>query len=60
VSHGYGQGKGVGQLRLELGFPGITAALLLPPVSAKMSSWPETIDLEKVKAALNTVCPKCG
>ena len=26
VGHGYGQGKGVGQLRLELGFPGVTAA----------------------------------
>ena len=24
--HGYGQGKGVGQLGLELGFPGMTAA----------------------------------
>jgi hypothetical protein len=32
VSHGYGQGKGVGQLGLELGFPGVTAALLLPAV----------------------------
>ena len=26
VGHGYGQGKGVGQLGLELGFPGVTAA----------------------------------
>src|SRR5579864_4981567 len=26
VGNGYGQGKGVGQLRLELGFPGVTAA----------------------------------
>jgi hypothetical protein len=26
VAHGYGQAKGVGQLKLELGFPGITAA----------------------------------
>ena len=26
VSNGYGQGKGVGQLGLELGFPGTTAA----------------------------------
>jgi hypothetical protein len=26
VSNGYGQGKGVGQLGLELGFPGVAAA----------------------------------
>ena len=26
VSHGYGESEGVGQLRLELGFPGVTAA----------------------------------
>jgi len=26
VGHGYGQGKGVGQLGLELGFPSVTAA----------------------------------
>ena len=26
VSHSYGQGKGVGQLGLEFGFPGMTAA----------------------------------
>ena len=26
VGHGYGQAKGVGQLSLELGFPGVTAA----------------------------------
>ena len=26
VGHGYGQGKGVGQLGLEFGFPGMTAA----------------------------------
>jgi len=31
VSDGYGQGKGVNQLGLELGFPGVTAATVAAP-----------------------------
>ena len=28
VSHGYGQGEGVGQLHLNFGFPGVTTATI--------------------------------
>ncbi len=44
VSNGYGQGKGVGQLGLELGFPGMTAVTVAATgigQNDRMSSWRE-------------------